>query len=87
VEYTAHGPPVALRRSRLGSLLRQVRLDAGLTQVDLARRLGQPQSYVSKCECGERRLDVFELEAFCRHCGITLVGFITKLEGEKPEGR
>jgi len=86
VEDTAQDPPVALRRARLGCLLRRIRLDAGLTQVDLARTLGQPQSYVSKCECGERRLDVFELEAFCRSCGVTLVGFVTRLEGEKLEG-
>ena len=87
MEDTAQGPPVAPRRVRLGCLLRQLRLDAGLTQVDLARRLGQPQSYVSKCECGERRLDVFELEEFCRHCGVTLVGFVTKLEEANPESQ
>lgn len=33
----------------------------GLTQADVARRLGKPQSYVSKVEAGERRLDVIEL--------------------------
>ena len=46
--------------------LKQARLDAGLTQTEVARRLGQPQSYVAKCESGARRVDVFELEEFAR---------------------
>lgn len=35
-----------------------------MTQTEVARRLGKPQSYVSKCESGERRVDVVELRAF-----------------------
>lgn len=49
--------------------------------------LGQPQSYVSKCERGERRLDVFELEAFCRHCGISLSDFVVSLKEPNPESQ
>jgi len=45
---------------RLRSQLIQARHDAGLTQVALGRRLKRPQSYVSKYETGERRLDVAE---------------------------
>jgi transcriptional regulator with XRE-family HTH domain len=45
-------------QKRLLELLRRIRLDAGLRQVDLAERLGQPQSFVSKYELGERRLDL-----------------------------
>jgi len=41
-------------------LLVQARRDAGITQVALAKKLGRPQSYVSKFELGERRLDVVE---------------------------
>ena len=41
--------------------LRQARVGAELTQVDVARRLGKPQSFISKCESGERRVDVVEL--------------------------
>lgn len=41
-------------------LLIQTRKDAGVTQVDLAKRLSRPQSFVSKFERGERRLDVIE---------------------------
>ncbi len=44
--------------------LRAARVDAGLTQIDVARALRKPQSYVSKCESGERRVDVIELERF-----------------------
>ncbi|MEW6543204.1 MAG: helix-turn-helix transcriptional regulator [Nitrospirota bacterium] len=39
---------------------------AGLTQQDLARRLGRPQSYVSKYELRERRLDVIEFVRITR---------------------
>lgn len=38
----------------------------GLTQVELASRLGRTQSFVSKYELGERRLDVVEFIAICR---------------------
>src|SRR5262249_19628573 len=44
----------------LSQLLRDLRLDAGLWQVDLARKLGKPQSFVAKYERGDRRLDVLE---------------------------
>ncbi len=45
---------------------RQARRSAGLTQVEVANKLGKPQSYVSKCESGERRVDVLELAMFAR---------------------
>jgi transcriptional regulator with XRE-family HTH domain len=44
--------------------LRQARLEAGLTQEDVAEKLDKPQSYVSKCESGERRVDFIELLGF-----------------------
>jgi len=44
--------------------LRQARLDAGLTQLEVAQHLGKPQSYISKCESGERRVDFIELLDF-----------------------
>lgn len=47
-------------------LLKQARLDAGLTQVEVSAALGRPQSFVSKCESGERRVDVIELAEFGR---------------------
>jgi transcriptional regulator with XRE-family HTH domain len=45
---------------------RKARLDSGLTQLGVARRLKKPQSYVSKCESGERRVDVAELQLFAK---------------------
>jgi transcriptional regulator with XRE-family HTH domain len=44
--------------------LRSARLEAGLTQKQVAQKLKQPQSYVSRCESGERRVDVVELTDF-----------------------
>jgi transcriptional regulator with XRE-family HTH domain len=46
--------------------LRSARKAAGLTQADVAAALGQPQSFVSKCESGERRIDPIELERFAQ---------------------
>ena len=63
-------------------MLRRLRQERGLTQVQLAERLSENQSFVSKCERGEHRLDVLELRIFCNGLGITLVEFITELEGE-----
>lgn len=42
--------------------LKQARLDVGLTQDEVATKLKKPQSYVSKVEAGEQRLDVIELK-------------------------
>lgn len=46
-------------------LLKEARSKAGLTQTQLAQRLGKPQSYVAKVEGGERRLDVIEYVHYC----------------------
>ena len=44
--------------------LRQARIDSGLTQAQIAKALKKPQSFVSKCESGERRVDFAELQGF-----------------------
>ena len=49
--------------------LRQAREDAGLTQAEAAAKLRKPQSFVSRCETGERRVDVLEFEDFVRIYG------------------
>ena len=61
-------------------VFRQARRRAGLTQVDLAKRVGETQSFISKCERGERRVDVVELRAFCRAFGVSLKQFATTFE-------
>jgi transcriptional regulator with XRE-family HTH domain len=55
---------------RLRSLLVDAREGAGLRQADVAKRLKRPQSYVSKIELGERRLDVIEFVEFAEAIGI-----------------
>lgn len=67
-------------KKRFLSLVRQMRLDAGLRQADLARKLGEPQSFVSRYESGERRLDVLELRQICGMLGVSLADFIDRLE-------
>jgi transcriptional regulator with XRE-family HTH domain len=49
--------------------LRATRQKAGLSQRDLAAKLGVPHSWVAKVEAGERRIDVVELAWFLSACG------------------
>ncbi len=62
--------------------LRAARQFAGMTQEQVAEQLRQTQSFVSKCERGERRIDVIELRAYCRAIGISFVDFIEQLESK-----
>jgi len=67
-------------QKKLQALLRQVRVAAGLTQEEVAQRVDRPQSFVSKYETGERRLDILELREVCRALGVTLPDFVARLE-------
>ena len=60
-------------------LLINARKDAGVTQEQLARRLNRPQSFVSKCENGERRVDVIELLQILQSIGVEPISFIKKI--------
>lgn len=64
----------------LQALLRQVRIDAALRQEQLAAKLKRPQSFVSKYESGERRLDLVEIREICGAIGIPLPKFVSKFE-------
>jgi ribosome-binding protein aMBF1 (putative translation factor) len=59
------------------SRLKNARVEAGMTQVAVARQLARPQSFVSKCESGERRVDVVELQEFARLYSKPLSFFIS----------
>lgn len=72
-------------RSAVADLLRHARRTAGLKQVELASRLAVPQSFVSKYEAGERKLDILELRAICAALGVPLTAFIVELERELGE--
>ena len=66
--------------TKLQRLLRQVRLGAGLRQEDLAELLAKPQSFVSKYEKGDRRLDLIEIRQICRAVGVSLTEFVKRFE-------
>jgi ribosome-binding protein aMBF1 (putative translation factor) len=71
-----------IQQKRLLVLLRGVRVDAGLTQSELASRLATDQTFVSKYESGERRLDILELREVCQVIGTDFVAFIRRLDKE-----
>lgn len=71
------------RHRRLLMLLVQARKDAALSQVDLAQRLSRPQSFVSKVESGERRLDVIEFIEVCEALGCDGVAMLRNLIGKR----
>lgn len=54
------------RRNLLLKILREARLAAGLRQLDVAKALDRPQSYVAKIESGERKIDFIEVIDFCK---------------------
>jgi transcriptional regulator with XRE-family HTH domain len=68
-------------------VFRETRQRAGLTQVQVAARVGQTQSFVSKCERGERRIDVAELHVFCEAFGLSLDQFLRVWERAIAEAR
>lgn len=63
-------------------VLRTAREQSQITQEQLASRLNETQSFISKCERGERRLDVIELRAWCKAIDVPLADFIRRL-GDK----
>ncbi|NIH84593.1 helix-turn-helix domain-containing protein [Amycolatopsis granulosa] len=65
---------------QLCRLLRELRQEAGLTQVQVAERLGVPQSFVSKYETGERRLDVVELRHISAALNVKFTDLLSQLD-------
>ena len=55
--------------ARFRARLVQAREEAGLTQVEVAKRLRKARSFISKCELGERRVDFIELQQLAKIYG------------------
>ncbi len=56
--------------------LKNARLDAGLTQVEAAKKLGRPQSHISNVETGQQRVDIVELKRFAKLYGKSVNYFL-----------
>ncbi len=56
-------------------LLRAIRRERGVTQVELSERTGLPQSLISKYERGERQVEFVEVEVVCEAMGMSLKSF------------
>lgn len=63
-------------KNEVAKRLREARELLGLTQHEVAQRLNKTQSYVSRCETGSRRLDIFELQAFADLYDQSLSSFL-----------
>jgi transcriptional regulator with XRE-family HTH domain len=69
------------------SVLKAARKRVGVSQVELAERLGNTQTFVSKCERGERRIDAVELVEFSEALGISpqdLLGEYLEQRSRRP---
>lgn len=67
------------REEALITMLAELRRAQGLTQVQVAERLSRPQSFVSKYESGERRLEVLEFLDVCNALNVAPSDIISKL--------
>jgi len=63
-------------------LLKQCRVEAGLTQLQFADALGRPQSFASDIERGLRRLDLVQLRDICHVLNLDLIEFVKRFEDE-----
>ena len=68
-------------------LLKEARVAKNLTQADVAKSLGLPQSYVSKYESGERRLDFVESVLVCEALGMNIKEFAAAYSGKLGKSR
>ncbi len=66
--------------------MKQVRQNAGLSQLELSQRLEAPQSRISDYERGQRQMDLMELRQYCQAVGITVVEFVTRFDRLLEEG-
>lgn len=64
-------------------LLKDVRIEAAISQAELALKLGVAQPDVSKMETGDRRIDIVEAQLWCEALGISLETFAARLERKR----
>lgn len=69
----------------IGKCLQALRAKSGFTQAELAKRLGKPQSYISKIEMGERSLRLHELFPYSRALGLSPAEIIAEIERFCPD--
>jgi transcriptional regulator with XRE-family HTH domain len=69
------------------AVLRDIRRAANVTQIELAEKLGTTQSFVTKCERGDRRLDLVQVRTICHALGTTLPEFVRQWEERLPASR
>ena len=62
------------------SLLKQKRQELGITQDELAGKINLDQTFVSKFETGERRLDIIELKMVCEALGTDFLSFVAEFD-------
>ena len=74
-------------QKHIQNILREMRLEAGFRQADSAQLLGQPQSFVSKYESGERILDFLEIRQICAAMGFSMQEFLNRFEENINEGQ
>lgn len=68
-------------------MLYQLRVASSLRQSDLADSLKVPQSFISKIESGERRIDLIELRAILKCFNTNIIVFVTEFEKRLNESR
>ena len=79
-------PSAAMARSlhtaahrELVSAVKALRKSAGLSQRELAERLGREQNFVGRIETGQRRIDLVEWVMLCRACGVEPASELTRI--------
>lgn len=63
-------------------ILKRKRTEVGMTQIEMSKKIGCSQGYVSKYEQGQVRLDIIEIRRICECLGLSLVGYVQLLEEE-----
>jgi transcriptional regulator with XRE-family HTH domain len=79
-------PEVKRLRLKFGEDVREARIKAGLSQAQLAQRLGRTQQYVSLIESGQRRLPMEAMVLIMRALGLE-IDIVTRPQSVQPHGR